>query len=410
MLSVLLPLIGVAQDQVGTVAGLAGEPGAADGQGTGARFNDPSGITVGPDGRIYLADSRNHIIRVIGTNGLVETLAGSAGEAGSADGVGAAARFDHPSGIAIDPAGNVIVGDTGNHTLRRISPSGIVTTLAGAAGQAEWLDGNASRFRSPIGLAIAANGDIYVADCGNHVIRRLDSSGNVTTFAGQGEVWGSNDGLSTNAKFNSPLDLCFDSLGNLFVSDANNYTIRKITPSGHVSLFVGQPGQDGARDGLSARFGKPAELAIDSFDRLYVADSLNHTLRRIRPDGFVSTIAGSVGTPGGGDGINGAARFFNPYGLAITPDGRLMVSDAYNQTVREVLAPFDVAVLSGGGQVVLTWDAVIGRRYVVEQSSDPAGASWTPVGSEHLANQPLITVTNTTASSDLLFFRVLRSP
>lgn len=393
-----------AQDQVGTVAGTGGGIGSVDGVGSAARFNDPSGLAVGPNGRTYLADSRNHVIRVIATDGTVSTLAGLAGEQGRDDGTGADARFDHPSGIVALADGSLLVGDTGNHAIRRIAADGTVTTLAGLAGQADHIDGVAglARFHSPIGLAVDGSGNVLVADSGNHVIRRIDISGNVTTFVGRPEEWGSANGTGTNATFNGPLDLAFDSAGNLFVSDANNYVIRRITPAGEVSLFAGHPGAD-------ARLGKPAELVIAPGDVVYVADSLNHTIRRIGPDGSVSTVSGSVGEAGSEDGANGMARFFNPYGLAIAADGRLLVSDAYNQTVREVFAPFSVAVAPSGNSVTLTWESIAGRRYRIEQRTDAGSGGWTQVGDEVTASGMATSVT-LQAGSGASFFRALRLP
>ncbi len=412
LLSLLLPLFATGQDQVRTLAGLPGTPGTADGPSEQARFNDPAGIAVGPDGRAYIADSRNHVIRVITTEGIVLTLAGSAGEPGFTDGPGNAARFNHPTGILVAPTGHILVADTGNHTLRQITADGVVTTLSGAAGIADHLDGKAgdARFRSPIGLALAPDGHLFIADCGNHVIRRLDPAGQLTTFAGTPEFWGARDGVGTNATFYSPLDLAFDSRTNLFVSDANNHALRKISPAGEVTLFAGSPGRDGSTDGHHARFGKPAELVVDARDHLYVADALNHTLRHIRPDGFVSTVSGVVHQAGANDGANGAARFFNPYGLALGTDGRLLVTDAYNQTIREILAPYSVAFLNVGSRLVLTWGTIVGRRYRIEYSPSLIAPDWHPLGPEHLANGTTLSVTNPAPSGATSFLRVLRLP
>lgn len=390
-----------AQDQVGTVAGAGGEIGSADGTGSSARFNDPSGLAVGPNGRIFLADSRNHVIRVIATDGTVSTMAGTAGEQGSVDGLGAFARFDHPSGLVALADGTLLIGDTGNHTIRRIAVDGAVTTFAGLAGQADHVDGPSvsARFSSPIGLAVDGSGNVFVADSGNHVIRRIDLSGAVTTFAGRPEEWGADDG--TNATFNSPLSLAFDSSGNLLVSDANNYVIRQITPAGEVSLFAGHPGDD-------SQLGKPAELVVTPNGVIYVADSLHHVIRRIGMAGGISAVSGSVGQAGDTDGVNGVAKFFNPYGLALAVDGRLLISDAYNQTVRELIAPFSVALAPSGNSVVITWESIPGRSYRMEQRLDAGAGNWTPIGDDVVATGTITSVTlPMTAQS---FVRVLRLP
>ena len=405
-------MLAAGQDQVRTVAGFAGEPGTLDGVAATARFNDPAGIAIGPDGTVFVADSRNHVIRAATLAGVVTTLAGEAGEIGSSDGVGSTARFNHPTGIAVRPNGSIVVSDTGNHTLRQITTNGSVTTLSGFAESADHVDGPAAdaRFRSPLGLAHAPNGDLYIADCGNHVIRRLDGTGRVTTFAGRAEIWGMQDGTGTNATFNSPLGLAFDSQGNLFVSDANNFVIRKISSSAQVRLFAGDPGRDGIRDGADARFGKPAELVIDAHDNLYVADSLNHVVRRVRPDGFVSTVSGVIRASGVTDGLNGAARFFNPYGLAMTATGRLLVSDSYNQTLREITAPFTLAYLTGENQIVLTWNTVLGERYRVERASTLSPDQWLPLGEIQSATDLSTSFTNSLPVGDAAFLRVVRLP
>lgn len=401
-----------AQDIVTTVAGSPQSPGSADGAGGNARFNDPAGIAVSSDGTVYLADNRNHVIRVVNAVGVVSTLAGSFGVSGSADGLGVAARFHFPSGVAIVADGSLIVTDTGNHTIRRVSPSGSVVTLAGAPGIADYLDGPfvSARFRSPQGVAVAASdGAIFVADCGNHVIRRIDSNGDVTTFAGRGEFWGAQDGVGGNARFNGPLGLAFDAAGALFVSDASNFTIRRIAANGAVTTFAGAPGMDGAADGwgASARFGKPAEIAIDSGGDLYVADGSNHAIRKVSPEGFVTTVSGVVGFHGSADGADRAARFFNPYGVACSPRGSLLLTDAYNQTVRELLAPFAVALLHDSNQVVVSWRAVLGERYRVQYADKLVGAAWTNLGEEITAGSLTVSVTRPAPNTDgAAYFRV----
>lgn len=180
-----------AQDSVKTVAGQASVSGTANGVGSSAQFNDPAGMVTDPAGNLYLADTRNHVIRRIGTNGAVTTFAGQMGVAGTGDGTGVQARFNTPSGIAIDAAGFLFVTDTGNHTVRKLTPAGVVSTIAGTAGQSGFTDaqGSAARFNSPLGIAVAANGTLYVADCGNHLIRTISGNGSVTTLAGTPETW-----------------------------------------------------------------------------------------------------------------------------------------------------------------------------------------------------------------------------
>ena len=281
-----------------TLAGQALVSGAANGTGTNALFNDPAAIVADTNGNFFVADSQNHAIRKITTNGVVTTFAGQLGVSGSANGTGTDAQFNTPSGLAIDQAGKLYVSDTGNSTIRKITTAGKVSTLAGVAGASGFPNGAAgiALFNSPLGIAVATNGTVFVADSGNHCIRKI-SGGAVSTFAGSPQVWGSADGQGTNAQFNGPVGLAFDSRTNLFVSDANNDTIRKITPDGTVTTFAGAAGVDGAVDGdvNSARFRSPAELAFDRKGNLFVADSFNQTVREISTNGIVSTVSGAAG-------------------------------------------------------------------------------------------------------------------
>jgi hypothetical protein len=370
-----------AQDSVVTLAGLAQVPGAVNGPGTNALFNEPAGLAPDARGNLYVADSANNAIRILSTNGTVSTFAGQLGVAGALDGTGTNAQFNAPSGLAFDLNGNLLVADAGNATLRRISPTGAVTTIAGGAGTAGYADGPAGTalFGAPLGLAVAASGSVFVADAGNHIIRRL-TAGVVSTFAGNPGVWGAADGPGTNAEFNAPCSLAFDAQGNLFVSDANNHTIRKITPVGLVTTFAGTAGVDGSTDGNSAAatFCHPAGIVFDHAGNLLVADSFNHLLRQISTNGLVSTISGTAGVYGDADGVNGQGRFFNPYGLAFDANGALRVADTYNELIREVLVPFKLTLLRNPvpSTVTLTWETVAGRQYQVQFTGNLAG-SWT---------------------------------
>jgi sugar lactone lactonase YvrE len=391
-LALALPLR--AQDSVATLAGQVLISGSTNGSSTNALFNDPAAVVADPAGNLLVADSQNHAIRKITTHGLVTTLAGQLGVPGRGDETGAQARFDSPCGLAMDKDGTLFVSDTGNHTIRKITPTGAVATIAGRAGQSGFADGpsSAAMFNSPLGLAVAANGTIYVADSGNHLIRAISPGGFVTTLAGRAENWGSEDGSGTNARFNGPVGLALDEQENLFVADSNNHTIRKITPEGTVSTWAGVSGVDGCRDGdaQSARFCKPAELAMDRKNNLFVADSFNHLIRKIARDGKVSTVTGAAGSSGAADGINGQARLFNPYGLAIRPDGSLVVTDAYNELIRMVLVPFDLSIRATNDAVTISWDGIIGKRYQVQYKRALDSSAWTNSGQPITAASPIV--------------------
>jgi len=293
------------QNQMLLFAGNVDETGSVDGTGSAARFNNGGGIVIDTNGNLFVPDSGNHVIRKITPAGAVTTLAGAAGQVGSDDGIGATARFSSPAFIAKDASGNFYVTDQGNHTIRKITPSGTVTTLAGTAGQTGTIDGlgAAARFNVPAGVATDTSGNVYVADSQNHTIRKVTPAGLVTTLAGWPGYAASDDGIGDWAAFNAPRGLASDSSGNLYVADQGNRTVRKVTLAGVVTTLAGKAGQypltwntDG--NGTAARFSQLKGIATDSNGNVYVVDGNAHTIRKITPLGFVTTIAGSAYTAG----------------------------------------------------------------------------------------------------------------
>lgn len=335
------------------IAILAGElwmRGNADGLGTAARFYNPSGVAVDRAGNVYVADTSNHTIRKITAAGDVGTFAG-AGVEGSTDGAGGAVRFRFPSGVAVDGAGNVYVADTRNQTIRRITPSGEVSTLAGTAGQPGSVDGlgSAARFDGPSGVATDSVGNVYVADSINNTIRKINPAGEVSTLAGTAGQRGSADGIGASARFSGPYGLAADSAGNLYVADEYNFTIRKVSPAGEVTTLAGTPGQAGSADGTgaAARFDFPLGVAIDAAGSIYVADSGSATIRKVSPVGEVITLAGTARVFGSADGVGPAARFSAPSGLAVDSAGQLFVADSGSSNVRRITATGTVSTLAG---------------------------------------------------------------
>ena len=403
-----------AQDRVTTLAGKLGTSAFTNGTGLSAAFADPASIVADGSGNFFVADSANNVIRKIAPGGMVTTFAGQPGVTGFADGT-TSAQFNAPSGLAMDLQSNLFVSDTGNNTIRKITPQGVVSTLAGVAQTSGYLDGAAGSalFTSPLGLAVSAGGQLYVSDSGNHCIR-IVSNGTVSTFAGNPQHWGAVDGGSTNALFDSPCGITFDSAGNLFVSDANNNAIRKITSSGQVSTFAGALGKDGYLDGSAAlaRFWSPAELTFDKSGNLMVADSRNQVIRQITPGGQVSTVSGAAHIYGGQDGANGTARFYNPYSIALATDGLLLVTDTYNELIRNVIIPFQISLQTQGPShsVRLTWQSVIGKTYQV-QFNTGYGTVWNTLSPSltALSNSLAYTDTNAAGQSARLY-RVLLTP
>jgi len=408
-----LALAACAQDSVATLAGQALVSGAANGTGTNALLSDPAAIIVDAGGNYFLADSRNHAIRKVTTNGIVTTFAGQLGVAGVANGTGTGAQFNSPSGLAFDKGGNLFVSDTGSSTIRKITSTGVVTTFAGVAGSSGFLDGAAGNalLNSPLGIAVWTNGTVFVADSGNHCIRKISGSV-VSTFAGCPQAWGNVNGTGTNAQFNSPCGLAFDAQGNLFVCDANNHTIRKITTNGIVTTFAGVAGQDGTADGelTTARFRGPAELTFDKRGNLFIADSFNQTIRQIGTNGMVSTVSGAAGIFGATNGVNGTGKYFNPYGVAVGADGSLVVADTYNELIRVVLVPFKLSLQLSGAvhKATIAWDTVIGKKYQAQSKADLT-ATWTDLGSPQTATDFSLSATDNSPSG-MKIYRVLLLP
>ncbi|MGH7943608.1 MAG: hypothetical protein ACREF9_01150, partial [Opitutaceae bacterium] len=318
----------------------AGHPNVAsgvDGTGSAASFNNPFGIAIDSAKNLYVADTVSNTVRKITPGQVVSTLAGTAGVFGNNDGSGNAARFNFPVGIAVDSAGNVYVTDSKNFTIRKITAAGVVTTFAGAPFQIGSTDGPGAtaRFFLPYGAAVDTAGNVYVAEGGNHLIRKISAAGVVSTLAGGAQQSGFVDGAGTAARFNTPWGLALDSGGNLYVADSGNNAIRRVTPAGVVSTVAGQPGAGAAQDGpvAVARFNQPRGLAVDSGGNIFVADYGNAVLRHISADGSVSTLAGSAGIVGSTDSVGAAARFYDLTDVVV--DGTTVyVADTSNNSIR----------------------------------------------------------------------------
>lgn len=334
---------------VTTLAGLAGIPGFADGTGASALFDSPAGIGTlgGGSSLFFVADTGNHVVRQLTTGGAVTTLAGAPPRTGGADGSGEGARFTGPVGIALI-GDNVFVADTGSHAIRKVTGAGVVTTVAGSPGNPGTSDGTgtAARFRFPGGIA-SLGADLYVTDSENHTIRRVTASGVVTTIAGNPGATGTVDGTGSAARFNNPQGIV--ALGSdLYVADTGNHAVRKVTPAGVVTTLAGSPGTSGSTDGTGATAHFNAPLGIASIGtNLYVSDTGNHTVRRVAtPSGTVTTFAGSAGQAGSADAQGDAARFSSPDGIAAV-GSVLYVADRGNHTVRRISSTRSVSTFVG---------------------------------------------------------------
>jgi len=337
----------------GTQAGRPAATGNADGVGSTARFNNPTGMAMDGGGNLYLADTVNNSIRKITPDGTTTTFAG--GQAGSADGNGTNASFRSPVGVVVDANGNLYVADQSNNTIRKITPDGTVSTLAGFPGSKGGVDdsGTNARFTHPAGLALDGAGNLYVADTGNNRIRTVTPDGVVSTLAGPltNSAGGSTDGASTNASFYFPVALAVDVSTNIYIADTGNDTIRKITPDGTVSTLAGKPRSRGSSDGAAtnARFAFPQGIAVDNSGNLYVSDTGNNTIRRINLDGTVVTLAGQAGLAGATDGAGTNALFNLPIGMVVDSFGNLFVVDGANNSIREIATNGVSTTLAGPG-------------------------------------------------------------
>ena len=322
---------------VSTLAG-SGSEGYSEGTGTAAQFRFVTDLVTDNAGNVYVTDGSNYRVRKITPGGLVSTFAGS-GNNSFADGVGASASFSTMLGIAIDGAGNLYIADLGNHRIRKVTANGVVSTVAGSGipGFADGPSGTA-QFHLPMGVAVDNLSNIFVADAGNNRIRKISYNGDVSTIAGTG-VSGFADGAALTAQFSNPMKIKLDVSGSLIVLDQNNNKVRKISNTGFVTTIAGN-GTAGFMDGAGsiAQFNYPAGLATDAAGNIYVGDQLNHRIRKITPVGTVSTLAGT-GTAGYLDGVVTVALLNRPCGLDITAVGVIYTTDNYNHTIRKITIP-----------------------------------------------------------------------
>jgi streptogramin lyase len=404
------------------IAGNTDGPGSTDGVGLKAQFGDaysdmgehPMGITSDAEGNLYVADESNHTIRKVSAEGVVTTIAGKAGIPGSTDGAGTDARFNYPTGIAMDKAGNLYVTDSANHTIRKITPAGVVSTLAGKAGVAGPPQdgiGEITRFQHPEGITVDSKGVIYVTDTFNNAVRQIDSDGLVTTLTGASAKRGFIEGALSDATFSQPDGIAVDPFGGMYIVDKGNrairiinrkrnyvvamlgysadidgpqalasishpiglgidetgiyvttdHGIRKIGRDAVVSTVAGQD-SNGHTDGIgkAASFSMPSGVTADKLGNLYLAD--DGLIRKINPKGTVTTLAGRVKRYGFADGVGRNALFNDLMELAKDKLGNIYVTDRGNNVIRKISANGVVTTLAGlPGQEGIGYADGVGR-------------------------------------------------
>jgi len=340
--------------EAGTIRTLAGTGvdgyGGDGGPATAAQLYRPIGVAVDAAGNVYVAERENDRVRRIAPDGTIETFAGTGVFGNGGDGGPAtAAQLREPSDVAVDSVGNVYVADQHNHRIRRIAPDGTISTIAGTGVEGFGGDGGpakAAQLNRPVGVALDAAGNVYVADVFNHRIRRIAPDGTIATIAGTGVAGFSGDGRpATAAQLSQPVRAAVDLAGNVYIADLANHRIRRVATDGMISTFAGTGVEGFGGDGgpaAAAQLDRPAGVALDAAGNLYIADSGNHRVRRIAPDGTISTFAGTGVEGFGGDGGPAAAAALNgPFGVAVDAAGSVYFTDTFNVRVRVVDPPAD---------------------------------------------------------------------
>ncbi|OLZ64762.1 hypothetical protein AV521_34400 [Streptomyces sp. IMTB 2501] len=366
-----------------TVAGtgVAGFKGDNE-QAVTAQLNGPCGIAVDSTGTLYFSDGNNHRVRKITADGKISTVAGTGTPGSSGDGsLATAAQLRDPREVAVDSAGAVYIADTGNHRIRKITADGKISTVAGTGTPGSSGDGvsaTAAQLNSPFGLVVDSTGTLYFSEYNNHRVRKITADGKISTVAGTGTRGSSGDGgPAVSAQLNCPREVAVDSRGVLYISDYNNHRIRKITADGKISTVAGTNAPGSSGDGslaTAAQLNGPSGVAVDSTGVLYISDYNNHRIRKITADGKISTVAGTNAPGSSGDGGPAASAQLNgPVGLAVDCVDTLYIAEWVNNRVRKV-ASAKMAGLPESGTVV-SWANVRSRlRMGVLRESTKDGA------------------------------------
>jgi uncharacterized protein (TIGR03437 family) len=384
----------------GTLSIVAGNGGVGysgdGGPATSATLHDLQGIAVDGGGNLYIADSGNNRIRMVNTSGIIATVAGTgpngissySGDGGPAT----SAELNLPSGVAVDGAGNLYIADMGNNRIRKVSPAGIITTVAGNGTDVYSGDGGpatSAELSLPQGVAVDAAGNLFIADTRNLRIRKVSAAGTITTVAGNGSYGSSGDGgPATSATLNLPQGIAVDGAGNLFIADTVNNRIRKVNAAGTITTVAGNGSYGYAGDGsaaTSAELGGPEGAAVDSTGNLLIADSYNARLRKVALNGIISTVAGDGGFHYGGDGGPAtSAELFLPESVAADNAGNLFVADTSNNRIRQINQAGVITTVAGNGAHGYSGD---GGPATSAELNQPSGVAVDNAGSLFIADQ-----------------------
>lgn len=335
-----------------TVAGVVGSPGYVGdaGKATDARFNNPRAVATDNDGNLYIADMRNHVIRKVNPNGIINTVAGN-GTAGNS-GVGGpatAGQLAQPTGMTIDNDGNIYIADYNSSVIKKVTTSGIMTIFAGNGTEGFSGDGgpaSQAKLYRPTAVAVDKEGNVFISDASNKVIRKVTKAGVITTIAGvPGRAGYAGDGgPATKALLTQPAGIAVDYSGNVYIADPSNSVIRKVNPAGIITTFAGTgtagySGDNGPATKAQFQIGSPQGLAVDPAGNVYASDYQNHAIRKISNKGIITTIAGTGAPDYAGDGGPAIlAKIWYPIGIATDIAGNVFITDSYNNTIREIVS------------------------------------------------------------------------
>ena len=384
-------------DSTGTITTIAGtgEQGFSGdgGPATQASLNSPFGVTVDGAGNLYIADQYNNRIRRVDSTGTITTIAGTEERGFSGDGGPATqAPLFLPTGVAVDSAGNLYIADQYNHRIRKVDSIGTITTFAGTGERRFGGDGGPAiraQLDDPTGVAVDGAGSLYIADAANHRIRKVDSTGTITTIAGTGEQgFGGNGGPATQAPLNYPYGVAVDGAGNLYIADVGNHRIRKVDSTGTITTIAGTEERGFSGDGspaIQAQLDAPSGVAVDELGNLYIADRNNHRIRRVDSTGTITTIAGTGEQGFGGNGGPATqAPLFLPTGVAVDGAGNLYIADQYNHRIRRVDSTGTITTIAGTGELGFGGD---GGPAIQAQLDDPTGVAVDGAGNLYIADQ-----------------------
>jgi trimeric autotransporter adhesin len=354
------------------------------GQATSAQLNFPYGAAVDASGNIFIADTGNHRIRKVALAGVISTVAGGGTSGFGGDGGQAtSAQLNYPFSAAVDASGNLYIADTSNHRARKVTPAGVISTVAGTG-----YGVGVNQMRFPEAVAVDAGGNLYIADSWNSRILEVTPAGIIITVAGNGTPgFGGDDGPATSAKLSYPSGVAVDASGNLYIAELANQRVRKVTPAGIINTVAGNGTSGFGGDGgpaTSAQLASPRGVAVDAGGNLYIADMANHRIRKVTPAGVINTVAG-IGTPGfsGDGGPATSAQFNGLYGVAVDADGNLYVADSRNNRIRQVTPAGVINTVAGIGTAGFGGD---GGPATSAQLAGPRGVAVDAGGNLYIAD------------------------